>query len=53
MESDPTPRGRLQTLWANLVADPSFRATFVFAILVPALCAVGVVAWIVVTLARG
>lgn len=53
MARDPSARGRLPQLWANLVADPSFRATFVFAILVPALCAAGVVAWIVVTLARG
>lgn len=53
MSEPEAPRGRLRSLWVDLRDDPSFRATFFGAIVVPTLCGVAVVAWIVLAVARG
>ena len=49
----PQSPGRFRQLWADLREDASFRATFLGAIVLPAVCAFGLVAWIVFVIVRG
>jgi hypothetical protein len=46
-------RGKLRGLWAALQRDAEFRGTFVGAVVLPALCLLVVLGWIVRSLVRG
>lgn len=49
----PAPEPGLARLARGLREDPAFRTTFLAAVVLPALCALGVVSWIVLAVARG
>lgn len=53
MTGDEGMKGRLRGLWAALRRDAEFRGTFLGAVVLPALCLLVVLGWIVRSLVRG